>query len=223
MSNKKAGNESIKPTPGIVPVNPGAATVVHSKEDAAHCDNIKKFCGEIIESARKQAQVYYDLVTYIRENKVGPKVVSYQMGEMGFNKVRISEVNRVAGAPDALYNQFAARALGFRNILRLVRGSDEKASLTPAGVAILGEKATGADGLRVEGEADETMSAGKVKSEERSPAEALVAAIERVFKLVEAQKKRFPYTIKSTNGLLMSIVRMPAKKEKAVSAAPATE
>jgi len=203
---------------GLIPVNPGPATVVHSKEDAVHCDSIKRFCEELIKSATKQAQVYYDLVTYIRKNKVAPKLVSYQMSEAGFNKVRISEVNRVANAPDDLYNAFAARALGFKNVLQLVRGASDKAQLTPAGSAILGPGHTAADALKAEGEADETMSAGKKAPETKTPSEVLIATAEKLFKLIEAQNKRLPYTLKSTNGLMLSVVRMTPREPKKAAA-----
>jgi len=218
--------------PSEIPVKPELAPVVAqnakvtealTKEEAVQADTIVKFCKSLIQSAKKQAQVYYDLVTYIRENKVAPRLVSAKMVEMGFNKVRASEVNRVANAPEALYNQFAARALGFKNVLQLVRGSDATtAKVTPAGQEILGSDATGATALEAEAQVEETMTAGGTRSgvrEAKSDVEKLVEAAAKVLALIEAQAKRLPWTTKSSNGLLLTVVRMkPLTKKTAGSA-----
>lgn len=65
--------------------------------------------------------LWLELCKYIRANALAPKVVSRELGALGFHKTRISEVNRVANAADEVWNEYEARGLGFRHALELVR------------------------------------------------------------------------------------------------------
>jgi len=214
------GQISVKPELGVAVAQNAAVQEALTATEAKQADAIIKFCKVLIASATKQAQVYYDLVTYIRNNKVSPKLVSDQMRGQGFNKARISEVNRVANAPEELYNAFAAKALGFKNVLQLVRGSDATtAEVTPAGKALLGDKISAAGVLEAEAAADETMGVGKIDREARSVADRVDEAAAKLLDLLEKSDKRFPWRAKNANGLVLTVFRAkPLTKKTAGSA-----
>lgn len=104
----------------------GAVTVQTSKEVAAEekqKGHIRKLGEEIVKLTVKAGEKYFDLCSYIRKEQVAPKLVSAELKELGFHKVRISEINKVAQCSDELWNQFAARTLGFKGVLSLERGT----------------------------------------------------------------------------------------------------
>lgn len=66
---------------------------------------------------------YLILCQDIRDHKIGPAQVALMLSGMGFHKVRISEINKIATVPDELWNKFAARELGMKKVLQIARGS----------------------------------------------------------------------------------------------------
>jgi hypothetical protein len=91
--------------------------------DKPVADGLVKHGRNIIEKTIEAGRAYLDMCIYIRENKAAPRLVSHVLSELGFHKTRISEINRVAQLPDAEWNQFAARTIGFRGALQLARGN----------------------------------------------------------------------------------------------------
>lgn len=154
--------EQKKPETGIIPVTTENAPTVFSAVEAAQIDKIREFGERLMGVMVQESTLYLDLCLYIRENKVAPKLVSATLGAQGFHRVRISEINRVANAPDKYFHCFAAKALGFKRVLQLVRGDGENASATPAAKAVLG-LTDGASALKAEGEIDETETGGAGK------------------------------------------------------------
>jgi len=65
---------------------------------------------------------YLALCKAIRENEMAPKLVSFELGQLGFSRQTVSKINKVAGASDELWNSFEARAFGFNKMLELSRG-----------------------------------------------------------------------------------------------------
>lgn len=66
---------------------------------------------------------YITLCSWIREHKIGPAQVSAMLAGLGFHKVRISEVNKIATVSDELWSKFSARELGMKKVLQIARGS----------------------------------------------------------------------------------------------------
>jgi len=51
---------------------------------------------------------------------------------LGFHKVRISEINKVANAPDDVFTHYQARAIGFNKALEFARVDKDGVHETPA-------------------------------------------------------------------------------------------
>jgi len=104
-----------------------------SKLEAAHADMITELGREIILSTGELAGKYMKLCLYIRKNEVAPKLVSLELTRLGFHKVRISEINKVAHASDKLFKEWTAKTVGFNKVLEMARqeASGVK-TLTPA-------------------------------------------------------------------------------------------
>jgi len=111
----------------------GSATAAMSKEERAkleiraaniehnQIEGLKTHAIAVAKATIATGLLWLELCKFIRQNSLAPKVVSEQLGALGFVKSRISEVNRVANAPDEVWNEYEARGLGFRHALELVR------------------------------------------------------------------------------------------------------
>jgi len=104
-----------KETPAAV------TTTVQTKEEAAHSQMLVNFGSSIIRKIGEAVQTYLELVTYIRHNKVAPKLVTFELRKIGFKKSKVSEINRVAHASDAVFNLYSAKIMGFDKVLELAR------------------------------------------------------------------------------------------------------
>lgn len=100
------------------------SAVVETVEDQKKIAGLVERSQSIIRATGLVAEKYYDLITFIRRNQVSPKMVSEQMGKLGFKRSRISEVNRVAQAKDAVYSTYEAKAIGFDKALQLARAAE---------------------------------------------------------------------------------------------------
>lgn len=124
--------------------NKALATItVQTGIEAKHLEKIKEYGLQIVSKTGELAGLYLTLCTYIRQNKVDSKLVSYELSQVGFRKQRITEINRVATSPNDVWQQYEARALGFDKTLALARVSPpgEHPVLTPAGQQLLADGA----------------------------------------------------------------------------------
>jgi hypothetical protein len=88
---------------------------------------------KIIQKTGEVGTLYRSLVQYLRTAQVAPRFVTHWLTEQGFHKVRVSEINRVAQAPDDVYTDFMAKSLSFKDALTLARlGTAGEAVATPA-------------------------------------------------------------------------------------------
>ena len=76
---------------------------------------------------------YFALLRHVRSAHVGPRDLSRVLGELGWHKVRISEVKRVAYVPDVLFAEYEAGVVGFKTMLEKVR-AEKPDDLAPARV-----------------------------------------------------------------------------------------
>lgn len=83
---------------------------------------LRRLALSVIEAAGQLGQKFYDLTVYIRRGQIAPAIVRRHLEGMGFNKSRISEINRVANASEENWRDFEARAIGFRSCLDAERG-----------------------------------------------------------------------------------------------------
>jgi len=117
------------------------AVIVQSAAEVEAENKVLKVGREVVSAIGNVSVKYLDLVMLIRREKIMPKIVSRALLQLGFKKTRVSEVNRVAGASDAVFSQYEARMIGFENALDLARleKKGEKAQLTPAGHLLLSD------------------------------------------------------------------------------------
>jgi len=115
------------------------APQVLSAEQVKHSDFVKGLGQDIIRKTGEIGGLYLKLIIGIRTNKIAPKLVSFELGALGFRRSRVSEINRVANASDKLFSEFEARVIGFDKALELARAEKGKpASPTPAATLLLG-------------------------------------------------------------------------------------
>lgn len=160
--------------------------------------------------------LWLELCKYIRANAIAPKVVSRELAALGFNKVRISEVNRVANAADEVWNEYEARGLGFRHALELVRNGKP----TPILELAFDEKERGhylpSGTQAAEGEASgesSTEGASPAKDQEAIDAESLARAVKTALQKAAALgvKSR---SFSSESHILVIKAKTKAQREK---------
>jgi len=148
---------------------------VQTKLEVAHSEMVKKLGSEIIEAHGAVAGKYLQICLYIREHKVAPKLVSFELTRLGFKRSRISEVNRVSQASDKLFSDFQARLIGFEKCIDLARVevAGEKAKETPAAKLLIGQGELTPEDVEESTEKPYVGPTGKAKS---GPEKMLAAA-----------------------------------------------
>jgi len=109
LAGARAGAKSVVPTS------------VLSGAETAQADAIRGLGVEIIQAVGAVAGKYLQLCLYIRRNAVAQKLVAFELQRLGFKRSRISEVNRVSQASDAVFAQYQAKLIGFDKCLNLSR------------------------------------------------------------------------------------------------------
>lgn len=104
--------------PSIPPTAEQALEVVTKQEL-----EVKRLAGEIIEATVKVGEKYLSLCKYIRKEQVVKANATKWLLDMGFHKVRASEICRVAMADDKTWSDFEARSIGWRGVLQITRGN----------------------------------------------------------------------------------------------------
>jgi len=189
----------------------------------SHFSIISEYGVEIVRGMLKVGDTYWKLCGYIRTNKVDADVVRKALEPLGFIKQRITEINRVANAPEELWSEYEARALSFRRTLELSRGTvqllldktvdvDEHESVARTMVGVEAEEA--------EAEVSEAeSSAGVIKEPESATVrkEKMEAVATRLAALAEkySVKQR---VFKIENGYVVTVSRAPGKAPKTVGA-----
>lgn len=169
MSAKK--NESVR-TGAADAVAGLAAATVQTKVEVAHSAMLVKVGKEIITAIGKVTEKYWELITYVRKNSVGPKLVSYELGKLGFKRSRISEVKRVAYSADDVFKNYEAKLIGFDKALELARlGDGGTAELTPAGRQLVTGGTVSED--EAEAELKSVEAAGDGGSKKKSKAKSM--------------------------------------------------
>jgi len=160
----------------------------------------------IIKKSGEVAGLYLSLCLNIRKNAIAPAVVSRILKELGFNRVRISEINRVANAPDDVFTNYQARAIGFNKAIEFARVTDAGIQETPA-AKLLSE---GGVSPMSRDEINEAISEddGKPKDEAKKPTAA--KRLDKLAKLFFKIAKK-PGVWKSGDGwqLVLSKAKLP--------------
>jgi len=96
-------------------------------------ERLVRECGEaIIKKTGEVAGLYLSLCLTIRENSIAPATVSVTLKALGFAKSRVAEINRVANAPEDVFTNYQARAIGFNKALEFARVDKDGVHETPA-------------------------------------------------------------------------------------------
>lgn len=166
---------------------------------------IRELGNEILRSTVRVGTLYLNLCTYIREQQVSPKLVSDQLGALGFSKSRISEINTVAMAADDVWNEYAARLIGMRKVLEVQRGN----------VVNLISDETGDEIQTVKGQIDKFATEG-VKPGTDKPVESDTGKLERLMRQILVLAGSLNVTKRSANlnGYVVTVIRTRVKKSK---------
>jgi len=161
--------------------------VVQIKEQVAKLQELGR---EIIRATVLAGEKYLDLCKYIRQQNLDPKIVRHQLTELGFHKVRISEINKVSQAPDEIWNEFEAKTLGFKKVLELARGpvieciasvTQEPETSVRSQLAEMDATADGAKKLEA--------NTGEGEGQEKSPEDKKADAKEKALRAAKALAK----------------------------------
>jgi len=66
-------------------------------------------------------ETFLEIVLHIRKNGIPDKLASAALKSVGFHKARVAELLKVAGAPAATFDAYAARTIGFKKALTITR------------------------------------------------------------------------------------------------------
>lgn len=138
MPTGKPGEVLVKSSDGIITISSSVASgqpgivgeslqaVAKGVEDG-YVQNLQEMGEQVIRQTAQVGMVYLEICRYIRKNQIAPKLVSFALSQKGFHRVRISEINRVANAAEATWNEYEAKTIGFGKVLELQRASVVKA------------------------------------------------------------------------------------------------
>jgi len=131
MTSLKSMKKKQQTPSSMVPATSKAVPAPSDMDEASrilvkHELEVKRISGEIIEGTVAVGEKYFALASYVRDNKLGKKIVAQWLGEMGFNRHRISEINAVANSDEAHWSEFAAKAISWKGVLQLTRGNVEE-------------------------------------------------------------------------------------------------
>jgi len=110
-------------TPGEVMSGKEVAEAEKSKKQSAE---VARRGEAVIRATMETGERYLDLCRYIRENQIDPKLVTASLTPLGFARSRISEIKKIAYATDELWNEYAARNIGWKGALDLARAEGVK-------------------------------------------------------------------------------------------------
>lgn len=106
---------------------------------------------ELKDAVISTGEKYLALCMHIRKVQMPPRLVSEELSKLGFVKQRITEINRVAQCGDEVWNEFEARALSFRKVLAIERGSAAENVAGKSEAANGGGDSSGEDGSAGDG------------------------------------------------------------------------
>jgi len=174
MIKKNANAKSVSPVVASAPATSSnvVLTTIDGKVTAQTADEVKQaamvqgLAIDIIRATGELAGKYLRLCLYIRQEKVSPKLVSYELKTLGFKKSRISEVNRVAHSSDKLFSDYQAKLIGFDRCLELSRieSPGAVATVTKAAQLLVGQ------GSLTEKEVDDSTASPAPTGEGTPPA-----------------------------------------------------
>lgn len=90
--------------------------------ELTHAKELQRLGRQVIDALVKAGTETYTLCKYIRDNSVSPKLVSFELRQLGLSKSWASKVNKVSQCSDEAWNAFAARTMTFKDILAIGEG-----------------------------------------------------------------------------------------------------
>jgi len=161
-----------------------AITTVQPASEVAHAQMLQNLGASIIRKVGEVTQLYLELVLYIRNNKVAPKLVTFELTHMGFEKSRVSEINRVANASDKLFSMYQAKFIGFNKTLMLARheSKDGPIESTQAAKILLEGKAVSKEEIEAAMKDEENETGNKPRKSDVAKMEQAAQNILRLAK-----------------------------------------
>jgi len=180
--------------------------------EVTHARKLDKLADEVIHALASAGEKYLGLCTYIRENEVTKKLVSFELGAKGFTRQTISKINTVANLPEEQWSDYAARRIGFNKVLALGSGTVQEAISNESGESVVDVQAEVKRLEETDGEETEADGSdnGDLKTDWNKK---LVNAASMVLRAAAALQLRGK-SIPGGNGYKLVIVKVAKANEK---------
>lgn len=149
------------------------------KEQMAKVEEMGK---AIIHKTAEVGGLYRALVTYIRQQSVNPRFAAQKLSDLGFNKVRCSEIIRVAMSPDDVYKDYEAEQISFKTTLDLARVGEGGVAKPTMALQICAQASADEKGLVLDVETQAIQDATKPVAKKKSAARICEHAAAVIFK-----------------------------------------
>jgi len=175
-----------------------------------------KLGNEVIHSLAAAGEKYLKLCTYIRENEVTKKLVSAELGKLGFSRATISKINTVSNLPPEQWSAYAAREIGFNKVLALGSSSVQEAIASETDTDVIDvkseiERLDDAEGsAQSEGSESDERTESEIKSDWEKKLSNAAAMVLRACAGMQVKSR----TIDGGNGYKLTVVRLPLKTGK---------
>jgi len=178
--------------------------------NAVHSDRLKELGIEVVKAVIDTADKYFAVVEYIRKHTLPPKLVAFELGQIGFARATVSKLNRLANAPADVFDLYAAKTVGFNKALKLTRGeADNIKKLTDAHLTPEQQSAIEAAAAQAESEAEAEEAERGASDTTATRTTRLAKVCIQALKLMEALNKK-TYT-KTREGFTLTIVKAASK------------
>lgn len=180
------------PGPGSAPL---VKTEVQTKENVEQAKQVHALALDIVKATGELAGKYLTLCLYIRSNKVAPRLVSTELGRIGFKRSRISEINRVSNASDKLFSEYQAKMIGFEKCLDLARMEVAgEPKLLTEGAKVLAAEGSLTDADTAEASKDDEPSGGGRAGSGPTTFEQVTQLADKIIVLAPLlRKNKFPF------------------------------
>lgn len=180
--------------------------------EVRHSAHLQKLGHEILVQVAKTGEKYLDLCKYIRENMVAPKLVSHELSQLGFHRNVISKINKVANASNDVWNEYAARLIGFNKVVEIGAASKVLAESTGGDVVDIAAQVEELEGAEEKTEAENPALVPPTADETKAKHEKnLISGASRALSAAAALQLKRQKTIEGGNGYVLIIKRSNKK------------
>jgi len=178
-----------------------------AKLEKQHSAHLKKYGQDIIDATAVAGEKYLTICSYIRENMVAPKLVSFELAAIGMHRAVISKINRVANLPNDQWNQFAARIIGFNKVIELNSAQSAEALARASGESLTDVKAIISEMEEEEEKQGKPLIAPTPEEQKEKAEKAFVTAAARALSAASVLAIKRERKVNGGNGYILTITK----------------